>query len=153
MTDPLTTPDRADRARWAWELYSTLNGATLPSLIADLMHLADVDEHIGGGVGAARQAAAEYEAAQPTWPTGSKTPKYLGQIRPAGEPWKTVVEGDETTWRVDVAGCLWPLLQRNDFRTGEISAHVEDLARGPVLVAENGTAFRVITNPEWLHQL
>ncbi|MGW0334291.1 hypothetical protein ACWD0J_20885 [Streptomyces sp. NPDC003011] len=75
------------------------------------------------------------------------TPVYLGQFRPAGKDWITIVEGDASVEPVDVAGCLWTQMQKADCRTGEIPAHIQDVAAGAVLVAENGTAFRVIENP------
>ncbi|CUW33431.1 hypothetical protein [Streptomyces reticuli] len=129
-------------------MYRDLHGEEIGYLIADLMHLADVDEHPGGGLRAVLNAARYYGSEQPTWPVEQPTgPKYLGQFRPKGEEWITIAEGDDSVEPEDVAGLLWPQMQRADFRTGEILAHVQDLARGHVLVADNGTAFRVIENP------
>ncbi|NGO40600.1 hypothetical protein [Streptomyces ureilyticus] len=147
MTDDLTTPDRADRARMVWDLYYGAYGGGIGDLVADLMHLADVDEdeHPGGGAHAARQAVANYLDEQPTWPAGP--PVYLAQYRPAGKDWITVAEGDNSVELRDVANCLWPLMQKADFRTHEIASHVDDIVRGHVLTADNGTEFRAIENP------
>ncbi|GAA3312097.1 hypothetical protein [Streptomyces cinereospinus] len=142
--DSPTTPDRAAKARLAWELYHGAHGGEISDLITDLMHLADVDDHQGGGARAARHAVADFLDEQPIW---EPTPVYLGQYQPAGQDWITVAQGDESTEPEDVAGCLWTLMQKADFRTAEIPEHVKDLARGEVLVADNGTAFRVIKNP------
>ncbi|MEW1930492.1 hypothetical protein [Streptomyces sp. NPDC088360] len=142
--DSPTTSDRADKARLAWEVYRGANGGEISDLITDLMHLADVDEVEGGAVRTAGYAVSNYLDEQPAW---EPTPVYLGQYQPAGQDWITVATGDESTEPRDVAGCLWTLMQKADFRTGEIAEHVKDLARGYVLVADNGTAFRVIKNP------
>lgn len=139
-----TTPDRAAKARLAWELYHGANGGEISDLIADLMHLADVDEHQGGAPLAAHRGVSAYMDERPTW---EPTPVYLGQYQPAGQDWITVAQGDESTEPEDVAGCLWYVMQKADFRTSEIPEHVKDLARGEVLVADDGTAFRVIKNP------
>ncbi|MEV5774249.1 hypothetical protein AB0L49_23815 [Streptomyces antimycoticus] len=149
MADFLTTPDRAERARTVWEMYRDLHGDEIHYLIADLLHLADVDEHDGGGAYAARRAVADYVDERSVWSAEPKAPKYLGQFRPAGKEWITLIEGDETAEPEDVASGLWVYMQKADFRTGEIPAHVEDLAGGAVLVADNGTAFRVIENPAY----
>jgi hypothetical protein len=146
MNDDLTTVDRAERARTVWEMYRDLHGEQIHYLIADLMHLADVDE-LGGGLYVTRQALAHYASEQPVWPAEPKPPVYLGQFRPAGKDWITIAEGDESAEPEDVAGCLWTQMQNADFRTSEIPAHIQDLANGAVLVADNGTAFRVIENP------
>ncbi|MFF8293614.1 hypothetical protein ACF068_31020 [Streptomyces sp. NPDC016309] len=148
-TGDLTTPDHAARARVFWEAYRELCGEEISNLITDLMHLADVDEHFGGGAHAVRQAVADYVAEQPVWPRQMKTPRYLGQFRPAGSGWLTIATGDETAEPMDVAGCLWDRMQKAGFRTGEIQAHMQDLVAGEVLVADDGTAFRVIDNPEY----
>lgn len=147
--DDLTTPDRAERARAIWEMYRDLHGGEeIAYLIADLMHLADVDEHPGGGLRAALKGARYYSSEQPTWPVEQpKEPKYLGQFRPKGEEWSTIAEGDDSVEPEDVARLLWTQMQKADFHTDEIPAHVQDLARGNVLTADNGTAFRVIENP------
>ncbi|MEJ8653724.1 hypothetical protein WKI65_38180 [Streptomyces sp. MS1.AVA.3] len=147
MNEDLTTPDRADRARVAWELYRDLHGEEIHYLIADLMHLADVDEHSGGGAHAAQRAVSDYIAEQPVWPTEPEVPVHLGQIRPAGQDWTTVATGDDTVEPMHVAGCLRGLLRKAELRASEIQMHIERLARGEVVTASNGTAFRVIKNP------
>ncbi|MEU1312600.1 hypothetical protein ABZ419_27425 [Streptomyces cinnamoneus] len=141
MTDDLTAADRAERARTVWEMYRDLHGERIHYLIADLLHLADVDEHPGGGDYAAQRAAAHYDAERPVW---GKTPVYLAQYRPAGKDWITVARGDETVEAHEVASCMWRLMQKADLRTGEIQMHINDLAQGSVITADNGTAFRVI---------
>ncbi|MFE1075142.1 hypothetical protein ACFW5W_28485 [Streptomyces sp. NPDC058783] len=140
----LTACERAFRARLAWQMYRSVHGGEVRDLIADLMYLADVDRHPGGGANAAREAVCSYanEQLRP-----EPVPFYLGQYRPTGQDWITVAEGGTDVERADVAGCLWHVLQRADMHTGEIPAHVQDLARGRVLVADDGTAFRVIENP------
>lgn len=138
-TDP-TTPDRADRVRLAWELYrGAYPHSELSDMIADLMHLADVDEHTGGGAHAARRAVVDYMDEGPAW---SKQPVYVAQMRRKGQDWITVGEGDDTVDLRDVANLLWPQLQKHGFRTGEIALHIDDIVRGDVLTAENGTEFR-----------
>ncbi|MGW2724107.1 hypothetical protein [Streptomyces sp. NPDC001492] len=137
--DP-TTPDRADRVRLAWDLYQgAYPGAELSDMIADLMHLADVDEHTGGGGHAARRAVVDYMDEGPAWP---KPVVYVAQMRPKGGDWITIGEGDDTVGLRDVANVLWPQLQKHGFRTGEIPLHIDDIVRGEVLTAENGTEFR-----------
>ncbi|MEV6179926.1 hypothetical protein [Streptomyces sp. NPDC052015] len=146
----LTTPDRAARARTAWELYHGAYGGEVADLVTDLLHLADVDELPKGGADTVRRAAASYVAQLPLWPVKASKPApvYLAQYRPKGGNWITVAEGDATTEVRDVANCLWYLLQKHGFRTGEIALHIDDIARGDVLTAEDGVEFRAIRNPE-----
>ncbi|MGW3200014.1 hypothetical protein ACWDBD_36715 [Streptomyces sp. NPDC001118] len=145
----LTTPDRAERARIAWELYRDLHGDKIEYLIADLMHLADVDEHPGGGAHAARRAVAHYVGEGPTWPVEPQAPLYLAQYRPKGGDWITVAEGDDSVELRDVANCLWRLMQKHGFYTSEIALHIDDIVRGDVLTAENGAEFRAFKNPDY----
>ncbi|POX58807.1 hypothetical protein C3492_35300 [Streptomyces sp. Ru62] len=158
---PAIPANVAEQARPAWELYQKTPGATqIAELITDLLHLADKIERPGGAERAIEEAVAEYRRDRARYlefmvervkrgrsATAPKLPVYLGQFRPAGQDWITIAEGYETAERIDVAGCLTVQMQKADFRTGEIRAHVEDLARGAVLTADNGTAFRVIENP------
>lgn len=142
----LTTPDRADRARQAWDLYQAAHGGKLQDLIADLMHLADVDEHPGGGKYAARHAVINYASELPTWPAGTKeyTGSYLAQTRPAGQGWITVGDGDDV---LAVAEDLVHGMHRVGFRMADMSEHVKDLAAGLILTSEQDHEFRVIANP------
>lgn len=149
LSSGLTTPDRADRARMAWEIYSAAHGGEVCDLVADLLHLTDVDEHPGGGVFTAHRAVTHYEAEMPTWPAERKVPVFLAQFRPNREAdWITVGTGDETVELREVANLLWTLLQKHGFRTGEIALHIDDIVRGDVLTAENGAEFRALKNPD-----
>ncbi|MEW1552249.1 hypothetical protein [Streptomyces tsukubensis] len=149
MTDFLTTPDRAERARAFWEGYRDRFGGDVSSLIADLMHLADVDEHADGGPDTVRRAVGCYAAAQPLWPAEErKAPKYLAQFRPEGQEWITVAEGDDAVEPEDVACCLWIHMLEAGMPTEAMPDLADDMARGVVLVARNGTAFRLFVNPD-----
>lgn len=44
----------------------------------------------------------------------------------------------------EAAKALWNDMQRAGFRFSELQGHLDDLAAGDELCAENGTAFRVI---------
>ncbi|MGN9763106.1 hypothetical protein [Streptomyces sp. SD31] len=135
-----TTPDRAERVRLSWELYRAAYPHSEPSdMIADLMHLADVDEHTGGGAHAARRAIVDYMDEGPDWST---PPVYVAQMRRKGGDWITIGQGDDTVELRDVANLLWSQLQKHGFRTGEIALHIDDIVRGDVLTAENGTEFQ-----------
>ncbi|MFC7871999.1 hypothetical protein ACFUS2_12735 [[Kitasatospora] papulosa] len=147
----LTTPDRADRARKAWELYGTEHGDIdnpIEDLIADLLHLADTDEHPGGAAGVASRAVRNYEAELPAWPTTEvdvdAAGGYLAQMRVDGE-WFTV--GHEDDQRT-AAGHLWKVMQLAGFRYSELAAHTEDLIAGHVLTSDDGFEFRVIEHDE-----
>ncbi|MGY5099501.1 hypothetical protein [Streptomyces sp. 900105245] len=142
----LTTPDRADRAREAWDLYRRTHGGEIGDLIADLMHLADVDDIPGGGAHAARMGAVHYTAELPSWLPESRvyTGAYLAQTRPAGQAWITVGDGTD---RHAVADQLVNGMHRVGFRIADMSGHVADLVTGHVLTSEQGHEFRVITNP------
>lgn len=75
MDDPtpdLTTPDCAERARTVWAMYRDLHGDQIPYLITDLLHLADVDEHPGGGI--PRPAGWTRYPPTPPAPTPPKNP-------------------------------------------------------------------------------
>ncbi|MEU7322633.1 hypothetical protein ABZ682_19065 [Streptomyces griseoviridis] len=149
MSDGITIRDFAELARPAWGLYAEAAGSgRVSELISDLMHLSDVLGEDGGGMGAVRTAVGDYlqelEQRSP-----SATPALLGQFCPRGQDWITIVEGEESVDRQDVANCLRVQMQAADMHTDELPGHVEDLARGVVLVADNGTAFRVIPNPEY----
>lgn len=148
MTDEPTTVDCAERARMVWEMYRDLHGDEIHFLIADLMHLADVDEHPGGGVLAVREAMAHYADEQPIWPAEPTAPRYLAQFRPKGEDWITAATGDETVELREVASSMWRLMETHGFRPAEITLHLDDLVRGDVLTAEDGTEFRAIENPQ-----
>ncbi|MET8680971.1 hypothetical protein ABZW18_26170 [Streptomyces sp. NPDC004647] len=139
----LTTPDRAERARKAWELYRSEHGGGVQDLISDLLHLADVDEHPGGASYAGRRGVASYVAEVPTWPTGQPecTGAYLAQTRPAGRGWINVAGGDDPR---AVAEELWHAMQVVGFRICDLAGHVDDLAEGHVLTSEDGHDFRVI---------
>ncbi|MFI9311199.1 hypothetical protein [Streptomyces triculaminicus] len=146
MTNELTTPDRAERVRVLWETYRDLHDGEIRFFIADLLHLADVDEHPGGGAGAVQSAVEYYMEERKVW---EEQPVYLAQFLPAGKSdWVTVARGDDTVEARDVAMCMWRLMQKADLRTGEIPMHIDDLVRGAVVTADNGTAFRVIKNPD-----
>ncbi|MFE7447798.1 hypothetical protein ACFU7X_45885 [Streptomyces chartreusis] len=145
VADDLTTPDRAARARMAFELYQgAYEAAHISDLIGDLMHLADVDGHPGGAARAARHALRDYMDETPTMP-----PVYVAQMRPKGGDWITVGEGDDSVDLRDVANLLWRQLQKHGFRTGEIALHIDDIVRGDVLTAENGTEFRAFKTPHY----
>ncbi|GHH31457.1 hypothetical protein [Streptomyces rubradiris] len=153
----------AELARPAWELYQKTpgTGATrIAELITDLLHLADKMGQPGGAERTIQEAVAEYRNERVGYleymveqvvrggsAAAPKSPRYLGQFRPAGRDWITIVEGDETAEPIDVAGCLRAQMQRADLRTGEIQSLVEGIARGEVITADNGTAFRVIEHP------
>ncbi|MCT9142408.1 hypothetical protein [Streptomyces violarus] len=142
----LTTPDLADRARGAWGLYHRAHGGRIEDLIADLMHLADVDEILGGGAYAARRGAANYVAELPAWLPLEQaySGACLAQTRPAGQTWITVGDGVD---RRDVAEQLLNGLHRVGFHIADMSGQIADLASGHVLVSEQGHEFRVIANP------
>ncbi|MDG5807887.1 hypothetical protein P9869_35625 [Streptomyces ossamyceticus] len=145
--DDPTTPDRAARARMAWELYrGAYSGSEIGDLITDLMHLADVDEHLGGGAHAGHQGVNAYLDEQPTW---EKPAVYLVQFRPKGGEWITIVKGDDSVELREVADHLWTVLQRHGFRTGEIASHIDDIVRGDILTAECGAEFRAFKNPHY----
>src|ERR1044072_2788256 len=120
----LTTPDRAERARKAWEIYSTAHGGEVQDLISDLLHLADVDEIPGGGAYVARRGVENYMAELATWPseTPHATGSYLAQVRHPGGPWTTVGGGDD---RRVVADTLRSGMERVGFRFSELSDHVD----------------------------
>ncbi|GAA5216967.1 hypothetical protein [Streptomyces thinghirensis] len=145
----MTTPDRADRARAAWELYRDTHGGEVEvkDLIADLMHLADVDDVPGGGVYAARRGAADYTAELPAWLPEKPVHRgaYLAQTRPTGQPWITVDGGAD---RHAVAEKLLSGMHRVGFRIADIPGHVADLTSGRTLTSEQGHEFRVISNPD-----
>ncbi|WP_186779907.1 hypothetical protein [Streptomyces salinarius] len=142
----LTTPDRADRARAAWELYHRAHAGQIKDLIADLMHLADVDDLPGGGVYAARRGAADYTAELPAWlpETPVRRGAYLAQTRPAGQTWVTVDDGDDQD---AVAEKLLSGMHRVGFRIADLPGYIADLAAGHILTSEQGHEFRVIANP------
>jgi hypothetical protein len=145
--DAPTTPDRAERARDHWNAYVAQHGGEyLQELIADLAHLADVDEYPGGGLHVLCRALTYYKAEQPAWPTPA--PRYSGQYRLKGKAWITVATGDETAELLDMARCMGRLMQTHGFRTGELGLHFDDLARGEVLTADDGTQFRAIESPQ-----
>ncbi|MFF3958816.1 hypothetical protein ACFYY1_37275 [Streptomyces sp. NPDC001890] len=153
----LTTPDRADRARKAWELYGAehADGVANPieDLIADLLHLADTDDHPGGAAGVASRAVRNYEAELATWPTeradtddeSEDAGRYLAQVRGAESDWLTVGHGDDHR---TVASHLWKAMQVAGFRFSELAAHTEDLMEGHVLTSDDGFEFRVIERDE-----
>lgn len=143
----LTTPDRADRARAAWEAYRSAHGGEVQDLISDLLHLADVDELPGGGTYAARRGVSNYVAELPTWPAETQeiTGAYLAQTRPASKGWITVGGGDDPR---GVAEQLWEGMQAVGFLVSELPGHVDDLAAGRILTAEDGHEFRVIKRPD-----
>ncbi|QHC33901.1 hypothetical protein [Streptomyces sp. HF10] len=148
-TDPhLSLTAFAELARPAWELYAKASAdGAIATLISDLAHLADIEGEPGGGRRVLRLARTEYLEDLRRYPVvAPKVPRYLGQFSPEGD-WITIVEGDATAERADVANCLWVQMQRAGLHTDEIPAHVEDLVRGAVLTADNGTRFRVIDNP------
>ena len=61
----VTSDDRADRARDAWELYSSAHGGSeIQDLIADLAHLADLETEDGGSAALA-SAEMHYAAELP----------------------------------------------------------------------------------------
>jgi hypothetical protein len=146
----LTTPDRADRAREAWNLYHRAHGGKIGDLIADLMHLADVDDIPGGGQYAARRGAASYVAELPTWLPETRTYRgaYLAQTRPAGRAWTTVGDGAD---RLAVAEHLLNGMHRVGFRIADMHGHIADLASGHILTSKQGHEFRVIANPATSH--
>ncbi|MGV9277720.1 hypothetical protein [Streptomyces griseosporeus] len=142
----LTTPDRADRAREAWAVYQGTHGGRIEDLIADLMHLADVDDIPGGGTYVARRGAASYVAELPAWLPEAKVYNgaYLAQTRPAGQGWITVGDGED---RRAVVEELLEDMHRVGFRIADMPGHIADLASGHILTSEQGHEFRVIANP------
>ncbi|MET9209653.1 hypothetical protein ABZW38_31525 [Streptomyces bacillaris] len=146
----LTAPDRADRARKAWELYDAASGdgedSRIEDLITDLLHLADTDEHPGGAEGVAARASRNYEGELATWPTvvreaaAEPTGRFLAQARQVGGDWFTVAADDD---RREAAVDLWRGMQLAGFRFSELAAHTEDLMKGYVLTSD-GCEFRVI---------
>ncbi|THA65400.1 hypothetical protein E6R60_33345 [Streptomyces sp. A0642] len=151
----LTTPDRADRARKAWELYGTEHGDgvenPIEDLIADLLHLADTDEHPGGAAGVLTRAVGSYAAEIPSWPTtevevdAEAAGHYVAQARGAGGDWFAVGCGDDPR---TVAELLWTAMQLAGFRFSELHAHTEDLIAGHILTSDDGCEFRVIEHDE-----
>ncbi len=153
----MTTPDRADRARKAWALYSGERGDgvenPIEDLIADLLHLADTDNQPGGAAGVASRAVRNYEAELATWPAAQAEADdeaevvggYLAQVRGAECAWLTVGHGND---RRTVAGHLWKAMQVAGFRFSELAAHTEDLVKGYVLTSEDGFEFRVVEHDE-----
>ncbi len=139
----LTTPDRADRARGAWALYaSTFDGSILPDLIADLLHLASVDE-VSGGAACVLDAAVDiFNAELTTWPTGEPTPSgaYRAEVSIPGREWMVAADGDEPR---EVARELVRHMQLVGFYHSEMAGHIDDLIAGHVLTSDCGTAFRV----------
>ncbi|MFD5589776.1 hypothetical protein ACFWII_39065 [Streptomyces sp. NPDC127063] len=150
LFDELTTPDRADRAREAWALYHRAHGGRIEDLIADLMHLADVDDIPGGGKYVARLGAANYVAELPGWLPEEPVYNgaYLAQVRPAGERWITLGDGED---RRLVAEQLLEGMHRVGFRIADLQSHIADLASGHILTSEQGHEFRVIANPASSH--
>lgn len=143
----LTTPDRADRARKAWEIYKTVHGGEIQDLVSDLLHLADVDEVPGGGAYTAERAVRYYTAELPEWPT--EGPKFAGtyvaQTRSADGPWLTVGSGDGLS---ETAETLISGMQQVGFYTSDMAGHVGDLVKGHILTSEAGHEFRVTRNPD-----
>lgn len=159
-----TTPDRADRARKAWALYGgeyadgigDPTGNPVEDLIADLLHLANTDEHPGGAPGVMSRAVRNYEAELASWPAGpagaggeggepEAAGRYLAQARGANAVWLTVGQGDD---RRTVAELLWKAMQEAEFRFSELAAHTEDLMKGYVIASNDGFEFRVIERDE-----
>ncbi|MFE7657086.1 hypothetical protein ACFU6M_30065 [Streptomyces bottropensis] len=139
----LTTPDRADRARGAWMVYAAAFDGTarLQDLIADLLHLANVDEVNGGAARTLEIAVDHYTAELPTWPeTEAPSGGYHAEVSIHGREWQVVAHGDEPR---EVADQLSRSMQLVGFRHGEMHAHLDDLVAGHTLTAECGTAFRV----------
>jgi hypothetical protein len=145
MSDDITTPDHAERVRDLFEVYGFAYTQQIRDMITDLLHLADVDEYAGGGAQAAREAVSRYVAERPVWPTA---PVYLGQYRPAGQGWITLVHGVESVDRLHVAGSLCVLVRGDGLRFSELQLRIQDLVVGEVVTADDGTAFRVVRSDQ-----
>ncbi|WP_338684547.1 hypothetical protein QD712_29395 [Streptomyces acidiscabies] len=144
-----TASESADRAREVWEVYCDSAKDVIHSLIVDLLHLADVDGHPGGGRYAAERAVEDYgierfglfEGA----PLPPRTRAYVAEVLPVGyQAWVGVDEGDEPR---EAGASLTRLMQAADLATGELGGFLEDMARGECVTADDGTAFRVRRNP------
>ncbi|GAA1561992.1 hypothetical protein GCM10009678_51130 [Actinomadura kijaniata] len=138
----LTTPDRADRARKAFDLYRTEHGGLLQDLVADLMHLAEVDECPGGAVTVVKWAVIAFLAEQPSWPTEESAggEHYVGQAGMADD-WVSVECGEDPR---EVAHEMVPLMLHAGFYSCDMAGHIDDLIKGHILTAETGIAFRII---------
>ncbi|MGW4883432.1 hypothetical protein [Streptomyces murinus] len=147
-SDP-TAVAAAARARPVWEVYCGAGNDLIHDLIVDLLHMADVDGHAGGGRYAAQRALEDYgmERFGPVEvaPFPPRSRAYLSQVRPVGcRMWITVEEGDEPR---ATASSLTRLMQAADLRTGELAGFLDDLVRGECVTADDGAAFRVRRNP------
>ncbi|MER6408995.1 hypothetical protein ABT269_37170 [Streptomyces viridosporus] len=143
-----TNPERAHRARTAFEVYHLMYGGEVSDLAADLLHLAEVDELPGGAQETARYALLHYTSAPETWPAAPPRtpPAYLAQFRPRGrEDWITAAQGNAPR---PVTERLWRLLQNKGYESSQIPRCVDDLVRGAVLTAKDGTRFRTIPHPQ-----
>ncbi|MFF3256482.1 hypothetical protein ACFYWP_37125 [Actinacidiphila glaucinigra] len=139
-----TTTDRANRARPALQLYTDAHPETeLSDLIADLLHLADVDEYPDGGEAVALAAMSAYQGEQPTWPTGHSefAGAYLAQARAGDKGWLTLAGDDDPR---AAAEYMRRAMQIVGFRTSEMAGHVDDLVAGHVLTSDDGHVFRVV---------
>ncbi|MDX3387555.1 hypothetical protein PV682_39850 [Streptomyces niveiscabiei] len=144
-----TASESADRARRAWEVYCDSHKDMIHGLIADLLHLADVDGYPGGGRYVAERAVEDYGIERfglfEGVPLPPRTCAYVAEVLPVGyRAWVGVDEGDEPR---EAGASLMRLMQAAELATGELGGFLEDMARGECVTADDGTVFRVRRNP------